>query len=162
MGDRFDVCIVCANGVPVPREVLAVAVRWPAAGPTYDRRAGLDPAGCRRSTELVQARATARTGSEVVTEAPVYPRVLDELVPVAQQYANNPLEADHGRLKARLRPMRGLKRLASARTISAGHAFVHNLRRGHYAITTDVPLLDRLSPDAPARIRVSAVDLVFG
>jgi transposase, IS6 family len=86
---------------------------------------------------------------EVVTDrTPVYPRVLDELVPVPQQvteqYANNPIEADHCRLKARLRPIRGLKRLASARTIAAGHAFVQNLRRGHYAITADLPLLDRV------------------
>ena len=47
--------------------------------------------------------------AEVTTDrAPVYPRVLDELVPSAlhtvEQYANNPIEADHGRLKARLRP----------------------------------------------------------
>jgi transposase, IS6 family len=80
--------------------------------------------------------------------APVYPRVLDELVPAARhvtdQYANNVVEADHGRLKARLRPMRGLKRLASAGIISAGHAFVQNLRRGHYAITADLPTHDRV------------------
>jgi hypothetical protein len=37
-----------------------------------------------------------------------------------------------------------LKRLQSARTIAAGHAFVQNLRRGRYAITTDVPVQDRL------------------
>jgi transposase-like protein len=86
---------------------------------------------------------------EVVTDhAPVYPRVLDELVPAArhvtEQYANNVIESDHGRLKARLRPMRGLKRTASARTISAAHAFVQNLRRGHYAITAEVPIHDRV------------------
>jgi IS6 family transposase len=44
--------------------------------------------------------------------ASAYPRVLDELAPAArhitEQYANNPVEADHGRLKARLRPMLGL------------------------------------------------------
>jgi len=45
---------------------------------------------------------------EVVTDhAPVYPRVLDELVPAArhitEQYANNLIESDHGRLKAALR-----------------------------------------------------------
>jgi transposase-like protein len=43
---------------------------------------------------------------EVTTDrAPVYPRVLDELIPSAlhtvEQYANNPIEADHGRLKAK-------------------------------------------------------------
>jgi hypothetical protein len=50
---------------------------------------------------------------------------LDELIPSAlhtvEQYANNPVEADHGRLKARLRPMRGLKRHRSARTLAVGH-----------------------------------------
>lgn len=86
---------------------------------------------------------------EVTTDrAPVYPRVLDELFPAAlhcmEQYANNPVEADHGRLKARLRPMRGFKRHRSLRTISAGHAFVQNLRRGHYDIATDLPSRHRL------------------
>jgi hypothetical protein len=50
-----------------------------------------------------------------------YLRVLDELAPAAahltEQYGNNRIEADHGRLKARLRPMRGLKRLRSAARI---------------------------------------------
>jgi transposase, IS6 family len=89
------------------------------------------------------------TPVEVITDrAPVYPRVLEEFVPparhVSDQYQNNRIEADHGRLKARLRPMRGLKRLASARTVSAGHAFVQNLRRRHYAITVDLAVPDRL------------------
>jgi transposase-like protein len=53
---------------------------------------------------------------EVLTDkAAVYPQVLDELAPGAwhhtEQYSNNRIEADHGRLKSRLRPMRGLKRL---------------------------------------------------
>jgi transposase-like protein len=47
------------------------------------------------------------------------------------RYANNRIEADHARLKARLRPMRGLKRDHSARAIMRGHAFMQNLRRGH-------------------------------
>ena len=80
--------------------------------------------------------------------APAYPRVLDEHVPAAlhvlEQYANNPVEADHGRLKAWPRPMRGLKRFRSAQTLAAWHAFVHNLRRGHYEIATDEPAHDRL------------------
>jgi len=85
----------------------------------------------------------------VVTDrAPVYPRVVNELAPAArhvtEQYENNAIETDHGRVKARLRPMRGLKRLASARTIAAGHAFVQNLLRGHYAITHDLPVQDRV------------------
>jgi transposase-like protein len=55
------------------------------------------------------------TPTEVVTDAaPVYPGVLEELLPAAvwhhvERYANNPMEADHGDLKHRLRPMRGLQ-----------------------------------------------------
>jgi transposase, IS6 family len=80
---------------------------------------------------------------EVTTDrAAVYPRVLDELIPSAchtvERYANNPIEADHGRLKARLRPIRGMKRLASARIVATGHAFMQDLRRGHYEVATDV------------------------
>ena len=40
--------------------------------------------------------------------------------------------------------MRGLKRLASARTVAAGHAFVQNLRRGHHELTTELPTHERL------------------
>ena len=86
---------------------------------------------------------------EVTTDrAPVYPRVLDEVVPAArhllERYANNPIEADHARLKARLRPMRGLKRIRSARTVALGHAFVQNLRRGHYELVAEEPACDRV------------------
>jgi transposase, IS6 family len=77
------------------------------------------------------ATPVAGSGLEGLRDrAPTYPRVLDELLPAARhivgQYANNPIEADHGRLKSRLRPMRGLKRLAAARVISTGHAFLQN------------------------------------
>jgi IS6 family transposase len=58
--------------------------------------------------------ATKVTPVEVTTDqAPVYPAVLEERLPAAWHrtdgYANNRIECDHGRLKARLRPMRGLK-----------------------------------------------------
>jgi transposase-like protein len=80
--------------------------------------------------------------SEVVTDAaPVYPAVLDELLPSAwhhvEQYANNAIEADHGQLKRRLRPMRGLHTHRTAQVVIAGHAFVQNLRRGHYELGAD-------------------------
>jgi DDE domain len=91
----------------------------------------------------------ARRPTEVSTDrAPVYPRVLDELVPeawhVVGQYANNPIEADHGRLKARTRPMRGLQRIRSAQAVCSGHAFVQNLRRGHYELGLDTEADRRL------------------
>jgi len=97
---------------------------------------------------FVHALAVGVRPTEVTTDkAPAYPRVLDEQVPAAlhtvEQYANN-IEADHSRLKAWLRPMRGLKRFRSAQTLAAGHALVQNLRRGHYEIATAEPAHDRL------------------
>jgi transposase-like protein len=82
------------------------------------------------------------TPSEVVTDAaPVYPGVLDELLPAAwhhvERHANNPIEADHGQLKRRLRPMRGLQTDRTAQIVIAGHAFLQKLRRGHYELGVD-------------------------
>ena len=90
-------------------------------------------------------RAIGRTkviAVEVTTDqAPVYPTLMEELLPAAwhrtEQYANNRVEADHGRLKARLRPMRGLKQERSARVVIVGHAFIQNIRRGHYELAVD-------------------------
>jgi IS6 family transposase len=98
---------------------------------------------------FIRALRAGTIPAEVTTDrAPAYPRVLDELIPSAlhtvERYANNSIETDHGRLKARLRPMRGLKRHRSARTLAAGHAFVQNLRRGHYELATDVPARHRI------------------
>jgi transposase-like protein len=63
-----------------------------------------------------------------------------ELRPAArhdtEQYANNRVEADHGRLKARLGPMRGLHLDRTASVIIRGHAFIPNLRRGHDELGT--------------------------
>jgi len=88
--------------------------------------------------------------AEVTTDrAQAYPRALDDLVPAAchirKKYANNPIEADHGRLKSRLRPMRGLKQLRCARVISAGHAFIQNIRRGHYELGVEKPTTLRVA-----------------
>ena len=91
-----------------------------------------------------------RAGTGPVRSPPTAPlliRVLDELIPSAlhtiQRYANNLIEADHGRLKARL-TLRDLKRHRSARILAAGHALVQNLRRGHYEIATDIPARHRV------------------
>jgi transposase-like protein len=61
-----------------------------------------------------------------------------------EQYANKPIEADHGRLKARTRPVRGLKRVRSSQVVCSGHAFVQNLRRGHYELGFDTAPCRRL------------------
>jgi len=69
--------------------------------------------------------------------------VIEELIPSAwhhvERYANNPIEADHSRLKHRLRPMRGLQTDRTAQVIIGGHAFMQNLRRGHYELGLDTP-----------------------
>jgi transposase, IS6 family len=39
--------------------------------------------------------------------------------------------------------MRGLKRDCSARVVMRGHAFMQNLRRGHYELGTDARTLQR-------------------
>jgi hypothetical protein len=45
----------------------------------------------------------------------------------------------------RLRPMRGLKQDRSARVVIAGHAFVQNLRRGHYELAVEKPTNRRVA-----------------
>jgi IS6 family transposase len=98
---------------------------------------------------LTRALRAGTVPAEVTTDrAPDYPRVPGEQVPSAlhtvKQYANNPIETDHGRLKARVPADAGPERHRSARILAAGHPFVQNLRRGHYDIATDVPDLHRL------------------
>jgi transposase-like protein len=97
-----------------------------------------------------RAIATIQTKpAEVVTDrARAYLGVLHELLPSARhdvdQYANNVLEADHGRLKSRLRPMRGPKTRTGGQLLSAGHA-LQNVRRGHYELGVDAAPNRRLA-----------------
>jgi transposase-like protein len=88
--------------------------------------------------------------TEVITDrAPALANVIEDLMPAAMhntgQYENNRVESDHGRLKARLRPMRGLKTDRTASVVIQGHAFVQNLRRGHYELAVDAPPVFRLA-----------------
>jgi IS6 family transposase len=80
--------------------------------------------------------------TEIVTDrAPALRAAIEGLMPAAshttEQCANNRVECDHGRLKARLRPMRGLKCDHTARVIIRGHALMQNIRRGHYELGID-------------------------
>ena len=45
--------------------------------------------------------------------------------------------------------MRGLKTTAGTRRVSLGHAFVQNLRRGHYELAVEVPAKRRLAEAFP-------------
>jgi transposase-like protein len=93
---------------------------------------------------------TKRAPVEVITDkAAACPAMLEELLPGAwhrtDRYANNHIGADHGRLKARLRPMRGLKQDRSLRVVIAGHALVQNVRRGHYELAVEAPVNRRVA-----------------
>jgi IS6 family transposase len=86
-----------------------------------------DATAARRFFNQAITRTRIRPAEVTTDRYRVYPRILDEVLPAAfhdtEVYANNPFETDHGRLKARLRPMRGLKRDHTTRVIVAGHAF---------------------------------------
>jgi transposase-like protein len=92
---------------------------------------------------------------EVVTDqAAVYPAVLEAMLPVAwhrtDQYANSAVEGDHGRLKAQLRPMRGLKQDRSApRSSSWGM----RSSRTFDADTTSWPLKSQRPGGWPSRLK---------
>ena len=99
---------------------------------------------------FTRALAGATAPAEVTTDrAPAYPRIVEDMLPgavhVTVKYAYNRIEADHGRLKARLRPTRGMKKDRSLRIVAAGHAFIQNLRRGHYELGTDTTTRDRVA-----------------
>jgi IS6 family transposase len=94
-------------------------------------------------------RTTKTRPVEIVTDrAPIYPAVLEGLLPAAwhrtDQYANNRIEADHGRLKSRLGAMRGFKQDRSARAVIAGHGFLQNVH-GHYERAVDGPVNRRVA-----------------
>lgn len=87
-------------------------------------------------------RAIASSGTtpqRVITDkAGAYPPALSAAVPGVLhrtgRYRTNGIERDHGFLKARLRPMRGLKSNRSAAVFVVGHALVRNIGRGFYRI----------------------------
>ncbi len=64
-----------------------------------------------------------------------------------QRYANNRIEGDHSHLRARWRPMRGVKTDETAQIVIEGIGFVQNISRGFYT-TTD---------DAAPRLRVKSL-----
>ncbi|CAN5216229.1 hypothetical protein BH20ACT3_BH20ACT3_07770 [soil metagenome] len=67
-------------------------------------------------------------------KSPTLAKTIRQVVPTARhdttQYADNRVESDHGRLKASLRPMRGLQRDWTASVIIRGHAFMQTCDAG--------------------------------
>ncbi|MDQ6852444.1 MAG: IS6 family transposase [Actinomycetota bacterium] len=130
----------------VDETYVKVAGRWRYVYRAIDQHGQVIDASVspRRDMQAARRFFAAALGShgqptEVVTDrAWTLVAVVDELMPGAfhntEQYANNRIESDHGRLKSRLRPMRGLERDHTARVIVRGHAFMQNVRRGHYEL----------------------------
>ena len=105
------------------------------------------------ATKFFEAMLAGRDRPREVTTDLAAPllRVVDDLLAEVlhdtTQYGNNPIECDHGRLKARLRPMRGLRTDRTASVVIRGHAFIQNLRRGHYELGVEA---------RPEHLRVAA------
>lgn len=135
------------KGFRFPSEIVVLAIRWYLRyGLSYrDVEELLAERGIEvdhvTSTGGSSAHSTAPRAHgepvEVVTDrAPALRAAIGGLMPAAfhntEPYENNRVECDHGRLKARLRPMRGLKRDRTARVIIRGHALMlagHGERR---------------------------------
>jgi transposase-like protein len=85
----------------------------------------------------------------ITGRAPALANVIADLVPAALhntgQDQNSRVECDHGRLKARLRPMRGVKTNRTANAVIRGRDFIQNLRRGHYELAVEAAPLLRLA-----------------
>jgi IS1 family transposase len=99
----------------VDETYVKVAGRWRYAYPAIDQFGQVIDVFVSTHRDVKAARrlfqqaigTTKATPVEVVTDrAATYPAVLEELLPAAwhrtERYANNRVEADHGRLKARL------------------------------------------------------------
>ena len=92
---------------------------------------------------------------EITTDrAPTLAAVIAELLPAAvhdtERYANNRIEADHGRLKARLRPIRGLKTLGQRQPSPKG---TPSCRTFDAATTNSEYTPDRTSTSRRGRLR---------
>ena len=85
--------------------------------------------------------AHGQPGQITTDRAHTLVRAVRELLPAAlhdtTQDANNRVEGGRGRLKARLRPMRGIKRDRTTSIAIRGRAFIQNVRRGHYELGVD-------------------------
>ena len=134
----------CACCRPAGRAGVLDGPRCSGAGGTCRRRGEPDDVVPGGTSLGCTCRVPRVCLQRVLDHAPVYPRVLDELVPSAlhtiERHANNPVEADHGRLEARLRPDPG--RGARLRAGPAPRPLRHRHR-------------DRVHPPAPHRVRRS-------
>ena len=91
-----------------------------------------------------------RIATEVIADrGAALANVTPDLIPAAfhdaGQCESNRCEAGHGRLKARLRPVRGIKTDRAASVVIRGRAFVQNVRRGHHELGVEASPVLRLA-----------------
>ena len=99
------------------------------------------------AARTVFERAIASTGTtprRVITDkAGSYPPALGAAVPGVLhrtgRYRTNGIERDHGFLKERLRPMRGLKSISSSTIFIRGHALMRNICHRFYRVIESLP-----------------------
>ncbi len=140
----------------VDETYVKVAGRWTYLYRTIDQHGQVIDIWLSRRRDLTAARALQPGGLTCGTRRSRSPptghrstrgsstRSSLALFHVTQQYANSTCRGRPWPHKARLRPMRGLKRFRSARILAAGHALVQNIRRGYYEIASDQPAQGRL------------------
>lgn len=92
----------------------------------------------------VTIASSGTTPRRVITDtAGTYPPALAVAEPGVLhrtgRYRTNGIERDHGFLKERLRPMRGLKSVTSAAILTRGHALMRNIRRRFYRVVEAIP-----------------------
>jgi transposase-like protein len=124
-------------GRAFPDEIIALAVHW------YVRyRLSYAEVGEWLEHAIGSSETTPRR--VISHKAATYPPALAAAVPGVRhrtgRYRTNGIERDHGFLKERLRPMRGLKSVASAAVFIRGHALMRNIRRGFYQLIESAPL----------------------
>ena len=147
VGDRWFVDGTCVkvNGI------------WRYAYRAFDRHGRVVDVFVSEHRGIALARAfvatsalARRIATEVIADrGAALANVTPDLIPAAfhdtGQYESNRCEAGHGRLKARLRPMRRLKTDRTASVVIRGHAFVQNVRRGHYELGVEASPVFRLA-----------------
>jgi transposase, IS6 family len=102
-----------------------------------------DMVAARRFFERAIASGGTMPRRVITDKAATYPPALAAAVPGVLhrtgRYRTNGIERDHGFLKERLRPMRGLKSVVSAAIFMRGHALMRNIRRRFYRVVDSVP-----------------------
>jgi transposase-like protein len=153
VGDRWWVDETYVRFAREGRRPMALCVPRDRPVRPGHRRDRLSTARRQGGPPVLWSGPSARPGADPSRWSPIKRRPTRsypvELLPAAwhrtDRYTNNRVEADHGRLKARLGPMRGLKQDCSARIVIAGHASVQNLRRGWYELAVEEPTNRRVA-----------------